>query len=78
MPKECRVDLSVPCNGSLRTVSGPEGSSTKQCLSCVAGVPAMSVARRNRSLKEFEGRCTALIYINRTKLRNWKTTGEEP
>ena len=32
-----RTAARTLCNPSLRTASGPEGSSAKQCLSCAAG-----------------------------------------
>src|SRR4051812_312116 len=37
------------CNLSLRTASGPEGSSAKQILTCAAGYPGRGGARRQRS-----------------------------
>lgn len=36
------VDARVPCNRTLRTVSGLDGSSTKQIVRCAAGEPAGS------------------------------------
>ena len=39
----CGVDGRVPRNGTLRTASGPGGSSAKQALPCAAGVPDRSL-----------------------------------
>jgi DNA polymerase-3 subunit gamma/tau len=36
---ECRTAARNLCNLSLRTASGPEGSSAKQSLTCAAGLP---------------------------------------
>jgi hypothetical protein len=42
------VDSQVPRIGSLRTASGPEGSSAKQCLPGAAEQPGSSKRRRRR------------------------------
>ena len=38
----CGVDPQILRNASSRTRSGPEGSSLKRCLACVAGLPERS------------------------------------
>jgi len=42
-----RTAARTLCNLSLRTASGPEGSSAKQILTCAAGSPGRGRAHRD-------------------------------
>jgi hypothetical protein len=53
--EDCRLEHQADrtaarslCNLSLRTASGPEGSSAKQILTCAAGSPGRGGARRSQ------------------------------
>jgi len=45
------------CNFSLRTASGPEGSSAKQILECAAGIPDCGPVRNQHHLRSALVRC---------------------
>ncbi len=47
-PPACRTAARNLCNFSLRTASGPEGSSAKQILTCAAGPPGRGGSRRRQ------------------------------
>jgi hypothetical protein len=57
------VEDRVLRNGNFRTVSGPDGSSTKEDLSCAVGVPGLSRLPRSRPGGKVEGGCA--VYIAR-------------
>lgn len=52
------VESRVLYNKSLRTRSGPEGSSRKQILLCVAGMPDLSWLASILIIRRFESGCT--------------------
>jgi hypothetical protein len=58
-------------NENFRTVSGPDGSSTKEDLSCAAGVPDLSRLPRSRSGGKVEGGCAVYISGRESMVSLW-------